>query len=82
MNQTFPMNQESSLIGITINNTGKAVGRWWSRTSITFTVAEGWESLRKHFYLYCLLCTLIQALSKLKLLVFYIVISTSFIYFL
>lgn len=32
------MSQESSLIGITINDTGKAIGRWWSHTSIIFMV--------------------------------------------
>lgn len=62
------MNQGSSLIGITINNTGKAVGTWWSNTSTTF-MAGGVEELKKHLFMYCLLCTLTQALSKLELLV-------------
>lgn len=31
----FAMNQESSLIGITINDLGKAIGRWWSHTVVT-----------------------------------------------
>lgn len=41
----FAMNQESSLIGITINDIGKAIGRWWSHTSITFMVVGAGASL-------------------------------------
>lgn len=75
MSQTFPMNQESSLISITTNNTGEAVGRQWPHTSITSMVGVGgWEGLRKHLYLYCLLCTVIQALPKLKLLLVFFIL--------
>lgn len=79
----FAMNQESSLIGITINDTGKAIGRWWSHTSITFMVV-GVGGLKKASLpiLSSMYFNSSTTQTEIVGVFFYIIISPSLIYFL